>query len=147
MLERLILAVCGSVDGSNRLGEIRQRAWKPWVWVTNTYHTISLHPIDYKVLYHFLMLDEEHLGGFSHMGFHVISCVWMGDWCCECLCLCLVMLIMQVLLWLNECHPINKRLNAWLGYYALLWVLFCVWRKPCCCPVWYMLYILSCLKY
>ena len=23
----------------------------------------------------FLILDEEHLGGFSQMGFHVISCV------------------------------------------------------------------------
>ena len=32
----------------------------------------------YKVLPIFLMLDEEHLGGFSQMGFHVISCVeWM----------------------------------------------------------------------
>ena len=27
----------------------------------------------------FLMTDEEHLGGFSHMGFHVISCVQMND--------------------------------------------------------------------
>ena len=27
----------------------------------------------------FLMPDEEHLGGFSQMGFHVISCVQMND--------------------------------------------------------------------
>ena len=33
----------------------------------------------YKVLPIFLMPDEEHLGGFSHMGFHVISFViWMN---------------------------------------------------------------------
>ena len=27
----------------------------------------------------FLMPDEEHLGGFSQMGFHVISCVQWND--------------------------------------------------------------------
>ena len=27
----------------------------------------------------FLMHDEEHLGGFSQMGFHIISCVQMND--------------------------------------------------------------------
>ena len=27
----------------------------------------------------FLMPNEEHLGGFSQMGFHVISCVQMND--------------------------------------------------------------------
>ena len=31
----------------------------------------------------FLMLDEEHLGGFSRMFFHVNSCVQMNDWCGE----------------------------------------------------------------
>ena len=40
-----------------------------------TYLKISLHPADCKVLHSFLMPDEEHLGGFSQMGFHVISCV------------------------------------------------------------------------
>ena len=35
----------------------------------------SLQVKDYKVLHTFLMRDEEHLGGFSQMGFHVISCV------------------------------------------------------------------------
>ena len=33
----------------------------------------------YKVLPIFLILDEEHLSVFSHMGFHVISYViWMN---------------------------------------------------------------------
>ena len=34
----------------------------------------------------FLMPDEKHLGVFSHMGFHVISCVQMNDCYGECLC-------------------------------------------------------------
>ena len=37
-----------------------------------------MYPADCKVLYHFLIPDEEHLGRFSQMGFHIISCVeWM----------------------------------------------------------------------
>ena len=52
-----------------------------------TYHKISLQAADCKVLYPFLMPNEEHLGGFSQMGFHVISCVeWLID--VECLCEC-----------------------------------------------------------
>ena len=41
----------------------------------------SLQVVDFKVLYTFLMPDEEHLGGFSQMGFHVnFWHVGMSSW-------------------------------------------------------------------
>ena len=52
----------------------------------------------------FLMPDEEHLGGFSQMGFHIISYVQMNDLCGECLCdwlivyFCVMLIMVQLLL-------------------------------------------------
>ena len=43
----------------------------------------SLQVKDYKVLHTFLMPDEENLGIFSQMGFHIISCVeWLMTFEC-----------------------------------------------------------------
>ena len=72
-----IQAMCGSVGVYIR---INQRAWEEEDWVLKTYLKNSLQVVGYKVLYPILMLDEEHLGGFSKMGFHIISFViWMND--------------------------------------------------------------------
>ena len=59
------------------------------------------------------MPDEEHLGGFSHMGFHVISCVdvcWIlkvyMDVCLLCIaysCWWMYVAILPISKWMNEC--------------------------------------------
>ena len=51
-------------------------------------------------------------------------------------CVCFFMFMMQVLLWLNEYRTINKSLNAWIGYYAML-LSISLWlrRNRCCASV------------
>ena len=71
--------------------------------------------------------------GFSQMGFHVNfpMCWWLNVY--GCLCFYLFMIMMQVLSWLNECLTVNKILNEWIGYYALLLSVSLCLRCKCCC--------------
>ena len=71
-VEESIQVVCGSVgvDRSNKLENMRARRVEKKTYLKN-----SLQFVGCKVLPIFLMPDEENLGGFSQMGFHIISYV------------------------------------------------------------------------
>ena len=76
------------------------------------------------------MPDEEHLGGFSHMGFHVISCVdrcWMVNanglmfnyqcWMFDYIPLFIVIVWMNVAISMNAINiSITKALSSTMYY-------------------------------
>ena len=61
-VEESIQAMCGSVGVDRR---INQREWEQEDWAWKTYLKKILKVAGCKVLYPFLIPNEEHLGGFS----------------------------------------------------------------------------------